>query len=180
MLSNAANFSIIKNNNFICFFYRRNSLSNNDFCCIRSNFFKSISDSCFSSSINSRSAVVKNKNLWFFQQSTGNTKPLLLTTRNIYAPLTKFCFITFRERRNKGICISSLTSFYNLFICSIFVTPFKVFLDSAGKKDILLQNHCNRIAKHLNVIITNIMTAKYNSSGKNIIQTRNKTNQRRF
>ena len=79
MRSARCDFTIVHNNDSIGVLYGADTLSNDDFGRIRNKLRKGFLDGSIRFGINSRSGIVQNQHLWFFQQSAGDAKPLLLT-----------------------------------------------------------------------------------------------------
>ena len=79
MRSTRCDFAIVHNNDPVGVLYGADTLCNDDFGRIRDKLRKGFLDGSIRFGINGRSGIVQNQNLWLFQQSAGDAKPLLLT-----------------------------------------------------------------------------------------------------
>ena len=79
MLSARCDFAIVHNNDQVGVLHRADALGNDELGGVREEGRKGFLDGSIRFGINSRSGIVQDQNLWLFQQSAGDAKPLLLT-----------------------------------------------------------------------------------------------------
>lgn len=121
MFSTRCDFAIVHNNDSIGVLYGADALCNDDFGCVRDKLGKGFLDGSIRFGINSRSGIVQNQNLWFFQQSAGDTKPLLLTTRDVASALLDIGIVLVREALNELICTGQAAGYLDFFIRGAFI-----------------------------------------------------------
>ena len=81
---------------------------------------------------------------------------------------------------DKFICAGKLTGPFTLFLCSLFISPAKVFQYCSGKKYILLKYNRNLVTKHFHIIIPHIDPAHFHASFAYIIKAADQIHQTGF
>ena len=131
-------FTIIQYNDLIGIFYRRHTLSNDDLCGMGQALVKARSNFRIGSGIHRTGGIVKDQNLRFFQQRSGNAKALFLPAGNICTALLDISIIALREGLDKTIGFRQNTGLFHFFIGSIFIAPTQVILNRTGKQHVFL------------------------------------------
>ena len=87
MGSHGADAAAIHNDDTIRILHRGDPLGNDDLCRFRDKLPESLANQRIRAGIHSACGVIQNEDLGLFQQSTGDTEPLLLAAGNIASPL---------------------------------------------------------------------------------------------
>ena len=129
MTTDCFDLALIQNNNLICILNRSDTLCYNNLCRIRNLLCKRFADRCIRFRIHRTCRVIKNQDLRLLQKCSCYTKSLFLTTGYIRTTLFNIRIIAIRKSLHKFICTGQTADTLNILICSIFVTPAKIFLD---------------------------------------------------
>lgn len=115
----------------ICIFNRRNSLCDNNLCCIRDLLAESLTYQGICSCIYCTGRVIQDQDLRFLEKSPCNTQTLLLTAGYVVTALNDHCIVAIRELTDESICLGQLTDPPNFFLTGMFITPANIVIDAS-------------------------------------------------
>ena len=160
--------------------YGGNSLCNNDFGSPRKALCHSFTDFGFCSRIHCAGGIIQYEHLRLFQQSPGNTEPLLLSARNINSSLPKIRIVAIFQPAYKFINAGNPTGFFDFLLRGILFPPPQVIPDCAGKKCVFLQHHGNGVTQRLQRILLHRIAIDADLTLRHIIEARDQLHQRGF
>ncbi|MPN35834.1 hypothetical protein SDC9_183336 [bioreactor metagenome] len=118
--------------------------------------FERLLDFFFGCRIDCAGRIIENKNFRLFQKCAGDAKPLLLAARNIDAALSQIRIVTVWERHDEIVRLRRFARSRDFFVGCVFVAPFHIFPDGAGKQNVFLQHHAHRIVQIVQLIGFNV------------------------
>ena len=113
MASDSCHMSIVQYKDLICIEDRTDTLCHDNGCCFFCIFFQSFSKCAVCFKIQCGKAVVKDKDLRILCDSSGNGKPLLLSTGNIASSLCDRSLISLRLGVDKLRSLCNLCCFFH-------------------------------------------------------------------
>ena len=105
MFAYAGYFAFVQHDDHIGVSDRRYALSYDDLRRSFQFFAERFSDLRFGRRINGARRIVQYQYFRLFQECSGNAQALLLSAGNVCAALVKLCFVSFRKRADKFVCL---------------------------------------------------------------------------
>ena len=127
--------------NHVCWLDCRKSVCNNKTCSSFHKLIKCILYLDFSSRINRRCRLIKNKHRWMTKHNSCYTQKLFLSLWKAAAIFTYYCIITIWKSFYESVWMSCLCRFNYFFLCCIRPTHYNIFTDCTTFKPRILQNH---------------------------------------
>ena len=125
--------AVVHNYDLVSILYGADTLRNDDLCGLRYICPEGVLDDGVCLCIYSTGGIIQDKYLGFFQQSPGDSEPLLLSAGNIGPALLDIGIILVRELLYKLVCAGKPCSLTYLLIRGMLIAPAQVFRDRAGE-----------------------------------------------
>lgn len=127
--------------------------------------------------VHSACGVVQNEYFRLLQESTRNTKTLLLTSRNINAALAEVGVVAVGEAHYKVVSLSCLTGVYYLLLGGVFVAPAEV-INNCARESTFSEAPYLRLHEAQKACIFDVFAADENLAAGHVVKSRNKAYER--
>ncbi len=120
-------------------------------------FVQGILDQLFAFAVQRAGRFVQNQNARVAQKGAGDGEALLLAAGQFGSALPDFRVIAVRQGFNEMMSIARDGCLHDLFIRSAGAAIQNVVFDCAGKQNVVLQHHADRVAKRLHFDFGNVL-----------------------